>query len=482
MNGFSSPWRTAAASALASFVLAGCTFTGGGPSLVLPPDAPRVAGVERAGDRDHARMVAAFGGEVRAPAMERLLATVTGRLVAASERPSEPYQVTILDSPVVNAFALPSGRLYVTRGLLALANDTAELAAVLSHEIAHVALRHAMRRNELQARSTLVSRVTETLLNNPAEADLLRERDRFSFASFSRSQEIEADQAGVTVLAKAGFDPYGAPRFLVSLGRAGGGADADPSRPVLSGMLASHPSTSERISQALLAARRASAPGIGEADGAAYVAAIDGLAYGDDPADGLVRGRRFVHARFGVAFEAAEGFGLENTSRAVLGSTPDGSRRLLFDAVEGEGRDPAEVLRTTWTEGLESGSLETATVNGLPVATATSKGEEWSFRLAAIRVGATTFRLILAGRSLGPDFERTFRTMLGSVRQVTPEEARNVQPLRIRAVPAQGGDTPESFAARMLVPDRQVERFLVLNGLERGARLDPGTLYKVVSE
>jgi predicted Zn-dependent protease len=480
MNGFSSPWRTAAASALASLVLAGCTFTGGGPSLVLPAEAPRVAGVDRAEDRDHARMVAAFGGEVRAPALERLLATVTARLVAASDRPGEPYQVTILDSPVVNAFALPSGRLYVTRGLLALANDTAELAAVLSHEIAHVALRHAMRRNELQARSTLVSRVTETLLNNPTEADLLRERDRFSFASFSRSQEIEADQAGVTVLAKAGFDPYGAPRFLVSLGRAGGGAD--PSRPGLSGMLASHPSTSERISQALLAARRASAPGIGEADRAAYVPALDGLAYGDDPADGIVRGRRFVHARFGVAFEAAEGFGLENTSRAVLGSTPDGSRRLLFDAVEGEGLDPAEVLRTTWTEGVESGSLETATVNGLPVATATSKGEEWSFRLAAVRVGAMTFRLILAGRSLGPDFERTFRTMLGSVRQVTPEEARNIQPLRIRAVPAQGGDTPESFAARMLVPDRQVERFLVLNGLERGGRLAPGTLYKVVSE
>jgi predicted Zn-dependent protease len=480
MSRFVLPLRRLAGLAFAGLFLAGCNVVGGGPSLSLPPETPRVAGVQRPEDRDHARMVAAFGGEVRAPALERLLGDVTARLVSASERPSEPYRVTVLDSPVVNAFALPSGRLYVTRGLLALANDTAEVAAVLSHEIAHVALRHAMRRTELQARSNLVSRVTETLLSNPEEAEMLRERDKFSFASFSRSQEIEADQAGVTTLSRAGFDPYGAPRFLVALGRAGGGTDQN--RPALSGMLATHPSTAERIAQALLAARRASAPGIGEADRAAYVGALDGLPYGDNPADGIVRGRRFIHARFGVAFEAPEGIGLENTSRAVLGSSADGSRRLLFDAVEAEGMGLGEVLRTTWTEGLESGSLEESTVNGLPVATATSKGEDWAFRLAAVRVQATTLRLILAGRSLTPDLERSFRAALASVRQVTADEARNIQPLRIRAVPAQPGDTVESMAARMLVPDRARERFQVLNGLERGARLVPGTLYKVVAE
>ena len=202
----------------------------------------------------------------------------------------------------------------------------------------------------------------------------MRDRSRFTIASFSRSQELEADQAGVKVLARAGYDPFGAPRFLTALGRAGGGTDRN--RPSLADMLATHPSTGERISQAIVAARRASAPGIGESDRARYFQALDGLAYGDDPADGLVRGRRFAHARLGVAFEAPEGFSLENTSQAVLGSSADGSRRLLFDAAQTpEGQSLEEVLRSTWSDSIEPGSMEATTINGLPAAIALSRGQ-----------------------------------------------------------------------------------------------------------
>jgi predicted Zn-dependent protease len=460
-------------------LLSGCSLFGGdGPPL--PPAAPRTAGPESQSDRDHAKLVAAFGGEVQAPAVQRLLSDMTGRLVAASERPDEAYRVTILNSPVVNAFALPTGRLYVTRGLLALANDTAEVAAVLSHEIAHVALRHASLRNELEARSALISRVTQNVLNNPTEAAMVRDRSRFSLASFSRSQELDADQAGVKVLARAGFDPFGAPRFLTALGRAGGGADQN--RPDLSDMLSTHPTTVERISLALQAARRASAPGIGENDRGRYLGALEGLSYGDDPSDGLIRGRHFVHGRLGIAFEAPEGISLENSAEAVLGSSADGSRRLLFDAAATPGGQSLEdVLRTTWNDTIDPGSLEASTVNGLPVATASSRGKEWWFRLSAIRIGPTTFRLILATRTGTGDLEGMFRKTLESVRQVTPTEARRLTPLRLQIVTAQPGDTAEDFAARMAV-DRGMERFLLLNGLERGGPLQPGGRYKIVAE
>src|SRR3954468_13991178 len=284
------------ASVMLGTLVAGCSGFGG--DISLPANAPRVIGPDR--DRDHIRLVSAFGGEGRAPQLQRLLTDAVNRLVMATDRPDEPYQLTILNSPVVNAFALPNGRLYVTRGLLALANDTAEIAAVLSHEIAHVTLRHASLRNELEARSALISQVTENVLNNPVEAAVVRDQSRFSLASFSRTQELEADQAGVKVLARAGFDPFGAPRFLTSLGRSGGGTDQN--RPSLADMLATHPSTNERIALAVQAARRASAPGIGETDRVGYLQAIDGLAYGDDAADGLIRGRRFIHARLGVTF------------------------------------------------------------------------------------------------------------------------------------------------------------------------------------
>ncbi len=471
--------RLAAAALLAATVQA-CGSAGGGPDVMLPPETPRVVGVERPSDRDHTRLVGAFGGEVRAPALQRLLTETAARLVAASDRPNETYQVTILNSPVVNAFALPSGRLYVTRGLLALANDTAEIAAVLSHEIAHVALRHAGARADLEANSTLVTQVTAQLLNRPDEAAELRDRSRLTLASFSRNQELEADKAGVAVLSRANFDAYGASRFLTALGRSGGGSDSN--RPALTDMLATHPSTNERIALTLLAARRIGAPGLGEADRARYLAAVEGLAFGDDPADGVVRGRRFVHGRLGVAFEAPEGFAIENTSRAVIGSTPDGGRRLLFDALEAaDGTGLDEVLRTTWNEPIDPDSFATSSVNGLTVATATSRGQDWVFRLAAIRVGATTFRLILGARSLGADVERAFQRTLGSVRRVTPEEARDVQPLRLATVAAQPGDTVSSLSGRMAT-DRPVERFLLLNGLEADAALTPGQRYKIAVE
>jgi predicted Zn-dependent protease len=456
---------------LAAF-LAGCSGLNGDVSL--PADAPRVISPDR--DRDHVRLVRAFGGEGRAPQLQQILTDVTNRLVMATDRPDEAFQVTILNSPVVNAFALPNGRLYVTRGLLALANDTSEVAAVLSHEIAHVTLRHASQRSELQARSALIERVAENVLNDAEEAAMAQSQARSTLASFSRAQELEADQTGIKVLARAGFDPFGASRFLTALGRSGTSSDSSsPDR------TASHPRTNERVARALQAARRAEVSG-GETGRLAYLTALDGLAYGDDPADGVVKGRRFIHSRLGVAFEAPESFTLENTSQAVLGSSADGERRLLFDAADTpDGQSLEDVLRSTWTDTIEPGSLTTGTVNGLPLVTALSNGKEWTFRLSAIRIGNTTYRLIMATRGNRGELEGIFQQTLNSVRQVQPEEAKRIRPLKLQVVAAQRGDTAQTLAARMPV-DRALERFLLLNGLDRNGPLTPGERYKIVVE
>jgi predicted Zn-dependent protease len=190
-----------------------------------------------------------------------------------------------------------------------------------------------------------------------------------------------------------------------------------------------------------------------------------------------------VHSRLGVTFEAPEGFSLDNTAQAVLGQSGDGSRRLLFDAAETPaGQSLEDVLRTTWNDTIDPGSLEATTVNDIPVALARSRGKEWTFRLSAIRLGATTYRLILAVRGGGGDLEALFQRTLDTVRPVTPEEARTIRPLRIEIVTAREGDTPEALAARMAANDRQLDRFLVLNGLDRGAALTPGERYKLVVE
>ena len=298
---------------LAAF-LAGCSGFGGDVSL--PANAPRVIGPDR--DRDHVRLVRAFGGEGRAPQLQQMLTDVTNRLVMATDRPDEAFQVTILNSPVVNAFALPNGRLYVTRGLLALANDTSEVAAVLSHEIAHVTLRHASQRSELQARSDLIERVAENVLNDAEEAAMAQSQARFDAGELlaragARGGPDRRQGAGPGRLRS--FRRPALPDRPRPLGHE---LDDGPDR--RADMLASHPQH-RRADRAGVCRRRGARarPASAKPIALAYLTAVDGLSYGDDPADGVINGRRFIHARLGVAFEAPEGFTLENTSQAVLG-------------------------------------------------------------------------------------------------------------------------------------------------------------------
>lgn len=475
--------RGAIASLGAGILVAGCIGGGFGGGPGAKNTAAPVAPESRPSDREHESLAAAFGGEYRLPGAESYLSEIVARLVRAGDRPDEKYRVTLLDSPVVNAFALPSGRLYVTRGLLALASDAAEIAAVLAHEIAHVSLRHANARTELAARSALVSRVVQDVLGDPSAGATLRDQSRFRLAGFSREQEFEADRVGVRTLAAAGYDPYGAVRFLRALERISGSRAGAREEGASPDMLASHPGTSERLRLVRLAARRIGAPGIIGEERRSYLAAIDGIAYGENPADGLVRGRRFLHPRLRIAFEAPAGYQLENTARAVLGTTSDGNRRLLFDAIEpAAGQSLEEVLRSTWSDQIETGSIETVSVNGASAAIATSRGKDWSFRLAAIRIGTGTYRLIMAGKTLTPDLDQAFRRTLDSVQALSPDQAQVLKPLRLRIVTAGEGDSVERLAARMALGEDSAERFLVLNGLERGEALRAGAAYKIVVE
>ncbi|KQP60630.1 peptidase M48 [Methylobacterium sp. Leaf399] len=448
--------------------------------IAIPPEAPRVTGRERtAPDADHTQLVASFGGEYRAPVTQRAVGEITDRLVRATERPDETYAVTLLDSAVINAFALPSGRLYVTRGLLALATDTSELAAVLAHEIAHVTLRHASARSELALRSQLVSKVVADVLNDPETGAQIQSQSRFALARFSRDQELEADRIGVRTLARAGYDPFAAGRFLTALSRTtamktGTGVAGEPD------MLATHPGTAERITLVTRAARLIGAPGLGVDERARYLAAIDGIAYGDNPTDGAVRAKRFLHPNLGIAFDVPDGFSVDNTRSAVLGTTNEGSRRLLFDQVDttiGQGLD--EVLKATWNDGLEGS--ENRIVAGNPAVTAVSRGKEWTFRLAAIRVGERTFRMIMAAKG-ATDPDPAFRRWIESLAPVSAAETQSLRPSRIQVVTAAPGETAEVLSRRMAVQDRALDRFLVLNGLERGAGLRPGQGYKLVVE
>lgn len=475
-----------------ALALAGCSSTSAperaAPQVTaaVPAAAPKVAPQPpSAVSQEQARIASAYGGVYQNARLEAHLNSIADRLAATSERPDLRYRVTLLNSPLINAFALPNGNLYVTRGLLAVANDSSEIAAVLAHEMAHVTARHALQRADEERRALLVSRVVSDVLQDQQAGQVALAKGKLSLASFSRSQELEADRIGVQNIARAGFDPYGASRFLLSMGRQAdlriAALGQKPGQPGLD-FLSTHPSTPERVQLAVSSARQIGAPGIGERDRDGYLTAIDGMTYGDDPSQGFARGRRFLHPRLGFSFVAPEGFAFDNSAEALLGVSPDG-RALRMDAAKlSAGQSLDGYVQENWIDGTEPGPVERLDLNGMEAVTVLAKGREWTFRFAAIRFGPDVYRLIFAARDLTPAIDAGFRESLMTFRRLTQEEINAARPLRLDVARVREGDTEETVASRMAVSDRAVERFAVLNGLAPGETLRTGERVKVIDE
>lgn len=470
----------------AGLMLAGCADMGRfeTSSIALPTpikqirNSPPVA----AADREHARILSSYGGSYDDPKIEALIGKTVDRLVAASERPDLSYKVTILNSGAVNAFALPTGQLYVTRGLIALASDTSELSSVLSHEMAHVLAKHAAIREDEARKAAVVTRVVTDMGSDADMTALALAKSKLTLAGFSRAQEFEADGIGVGISARANFDPFGASRFLASMERnAALKAGRSPLDPRSQDFLSSHPATPERVQNAQANARQYSSPDAGERDRDAYLSAIDNIVYGEDPSEGFVRGRRFLHPKLGFTFAAPDGYTLENTAQAVIGVREGGNQAMRFDVV----RVPAEqtlgdYLNSGWMEGVDKASTEDITINGFPAASATATGDQWQFKVYALRFGSDVYRFIFAAKQKTPESERNARETVNSFRRLTLTEIQAARPLRIKIVTVKPGETVELLAAKMSGVDRPIDRFRVLNGLDAKSTVKPREKVKIV--
>src|SRR3954462_5010910 len=435
-----------------------------------------------AAEREHERILASYGGGYADPKLQALIGKTVDRLVAASDSPDQAYKVTILNSGAVNAFALPTGQLYVTRGLIALASDTSELSSVLSHEMAHVLAKHASIREDQARQAAIVTRVVTDMGNDPDLTALALAKTKLTMASFSRAQEFEADGIGVGISAGAHFDPFGAARFLTAMERnaamKAGKSSLDPRS---QDFLSSHPQTPDRVDNARANARQYTAPSGGDQDREAYLSAIDNIVYGEDPSEGFVRGRRFLHPKLGFTFMAPENFTLDNTAQAVIGVREGGSQAMRFDVV----RVPAEqtlgeYLNSGWMENVDKATTEDITVNGFPAATALAHGDQWQFRVTTLRFGSDVYRFIFAAKAKTTESERNARETVASFRRLTLEEIQAARPLRIKVITVQPGDTVESLSHRMAGVDRPAERFRVLNGLEAHAQVRVRDKVKIV--
>ncbi len=458
-----------------------------GDAAIKPSNSPviaenvRTGKLARVGAAQHPKILATYGGEYSNPKLERMVAGIVGKLVTVSDNPSEVYQITILNSPNVNAFALPGGYLYITRGLLALANDTAELAAVIAHEMGHVTANHGILRQQKEAEVELASRVVSDVLADKDAGRRALVRGKLRLAQFSRNQELQADAIGIQTIGEAGFDPYAAADFQKTMAAymefRNKSGDTDTSLD----FLATHPSTPQRIELAVGHARKFGGRGQGERDRDAYLAGIDGMLFGDSPEEGYVRGQSYSHAALGITFTFPQGFEIDNRAEAVLGSRETDNAAVRFDGADVPASQPlATYIASGWVEGLDPTSIRMTTVNGLQAATARASADQWDFDITVIRAGGSVYRLLTAMPRGSVQLGKLAQEVRGSFRRLSSAEKRALKPLTLQVVKAVPGQTEQSLATRMRGVSRPRELFRVLNGLEGNQTVVTGQSYKIV--
>ena len=434
------------------------------------------------GASEHEKIVKQFGLYKNA-SMQTYVDEVGQRVVKDTERPDVKYKFYVLDSPIVNAFALPGGYIYLSRGLIALANSEAEMAAVLAHEAGHITGRHSAERYSRGVVTTLGAGVLSAVLGSQGASQALGVGANLYLSSYSRGQETEADNLGLRYMTRGGYDADAMADFLYSLQRQ---SDVDARLAGRKGAgfnyFSTHPATGDRVANTR--ARAQSYQGKGVVNRDRHLKMIDGMIYGDSAAQGFARENTFYHPQIGFAFNVPDGFNINNQPTQVTATSQSGAVMIFDMAGNKQGISPANYIRA-WVKDKELRGLETTRVNGMPAATAyfagTVNGRATTIRLMAIKFGDRFARFQIAiPKNASGNLEAALKKSAFSFRNMSASEKKNIRPYTLDTFTAKSGDTVASIARRQPFTKLQEERFRVLNGLAPNENLKAGRIYKRV--
>lgn len=445
---------------------------------------------QKIGAQEHPKIIKEFGGVYDDPNVTAYVAIIGARMAAASELPNIPWRFTVLNSEELNAFALPGGYVYITRGLLALAGSEAEVAGVLGHEVGHVTARHSAERQGDATLAGLGAALAGVLLGD-AGGQLANTVSSGYIQHYSQSQEFEADTLGARYLSRTGYQVGAMSEFLSKMRDYSALQNKIAGRPAnavdQADFFASHPRTLDRVQQASAEAAKLSGSGTA-LNRETYLQTIQGLTFGDDPSQGIVRGRTFIHPTLMFRFEAPEGFRLINQPDAVLAIGP-GNAMAKFDMARSRQAGSAEdFLRRTYAQRANLQNLERINVNGMDGATATARGRtsagDADIRLIAIKHGDERIYQFTFATPTGQTarLAEPLRRMTYSLRAISAQEAAAVKPWRIQIHRVAAGDSVASLSGRMAMPDNKEDWFRTLNGLKPGEQVQAGQMVKIVAE
>jgi predicted Zn-dependent protease len=422
-------------------------------------------------------------------ALQEYVTTVGLKLAMNSERPGLPWHFTVVDTPAINAFALPGGYIYITRGILAYLDDESQMAGVLGHEIGHVTARHSVNQ---QSKSTLAQiGIIGGAIFAPGGAQAAQAASTglgLLFLKYGRDDEAQADQLGVRYTSRAGWDPAGIPRMLTTLGRI---EEASDSKGVPN-WLATHPPADDRVQRVQAAVREAEVGAQATTkfttDRDGYQKRVDGMVWGDNPDQGIVRASSFLHKGLRFAFDFPDGWTIENGQSQVAAKEPGGrSVMVLLPVQRPQGRTIEDIaIITMQNAGFRQIDGAPTTVNGVEGYLGTYVGAVQSLgrvqaRVLHVRHDRSVY--LVAGLAPVDEYPRVigaFSKSLQSFRGLSPAEAESIRPNRVGLYTARSGDTWQGIAERQSKGIIKATTLAIMNGHPVNDQPQPGERLKIV--
>jgi predicted Zn-dependent protease len=426
-------------------------------------------------------------GMLENPQLQAYVTRVGKALAAKSHRPNLDWHFTVVDSPEVNAFALPGGYIYVTRGIMAYLNSEAELAGVLGHEIGHVTARHGVRQQSAATAAGLGAILGSILvpgLDNQAGATLLQQLSQSLIAGYGREHELESDRLGAEYLAKTAYNPQAMVEVIgvlknqelydIELAKKEG---REPRR--YHGLFDTHPSNDARLKQVVGEANKykVANPREGREE---FIHAMNGVYFGDSPDQGVIRGNALLHEKLGIAVQFPKGWRVQNQPDRVAAINPQGTAMVELKPGP-KNAQPMDTLQKALK--LDQGArYESGNVNGNPAAFAAGAQQGKPVLVAAINFSNSQY--LLAGIAKdGTTYNQnrtTLKDSISSFRAITQQERQLARPYVIRAVQAQPGMTMASLAAQSPLGSSAEPQLRLMNDLYPTGEPAPGQLIKIV--
>ncbi len=448
--------------------------------------------LEMMGEKYHPEILKIYGGQYDDPEWEAYVTKVGEKVAIGSHRKNILYHFTILDTPIINAFAIP-GYIYISRGMLAYMGSEAQLAGVLGHEIGHVTARHSVRQHAQSVIGAIFAQAVAIRTGSNVSAQIVDLLGLTIIRGYGRQYELQADELGIEYMTNARYEPTEMLHVLEILknqqafdSQLAKEQNREPN--AYHGVFATHPKNELRLQQATVTAQDTQAgqyePIVGRET---YLQKIKGMPFGSSKKEGVIRNGRFYHAELEITFELTEDWIVLNQPAALVTHNKNNTSAMVFHLEDrNTKKSPRDILESTFGKKIIAGSLVPLDIQ-LKAWTALINKTNTPYGYGQARVGLIfhnkkAYRFIAATKDKDEfdKYDPTFLKTMNSFRQLQTNEYQLAEPQTIQLVTVKEGDTYAELAKQTSLNHHQEEILRLINGQYPHGEPQPGTVVKII--